>query len=140
MSDFVRRRKPSWDDVGRTPIPAEGVHVPSDGEFHASNGLKLAVSDHSQFPALRDWMAGQPGIDVVVVPGRPGPGDLGALDVLVVLAGSGGVVGAVKTLPDFIRSRRSGVRIETTVAGRPFVLDATNVDEVMPILERLLDD
>jgi hypothetical protein len=59
-----------------------------------------------------------------------------------VLAGSSGVavVAAIKTLPDFIRSRRSGFRIETTVHGRPFVLDATNVDDVMPILEQLLGD
>jgi hypothetical protein len=84
-------------------------------------------------------MRDQPGVDVAVTPGTPGPGELGVLDVLVVLAGSSGVVGAIRTLPAFIRSRRSGIRIETTVDGQPFVLDATNVDEVMPILERLLD-
>ncbi|MCX5328521.1 hypothetical protein [Streptomyces sp. NBC_00140] len=78
---------------------------------------------------------------MAVVPGAPGPSELGALEVLVVLAGSTGVVGAIKTLPDFIRSRRANFRIETTVNGQPFVLDATNVDdEVMAILERLLDD
>ncbi|MGP8298157.1 effector-associated constant component EACC1 [Streptomyces inhibens] len=114
--------------------------MPSDGGSHTRDGVELAVSDQSQLAALRDWMSSQPGVDVAVVTGTPGPGELGVLDVLVVLASTSGVVGAIRTLPDFIRSRRSGIRIETTVDGQPFVLDATNVDEVMPILERLLDD
>jgi hypothetical protein len=90
--------------------------------------------------ALRAWIAASRGVEVAVIPGIPGPGDLGVLDVLVVVAGSGGAMEAIRTLPDFIRSRRSGIRIETTVAGQSFVLDATNVDEIMPILERLLDE
>ena len=105
-----------------------------------SGGIKLSVSDPSQLSSLRDWMRGQPGIEVTVVPGQPRAGELGVLDVLTVLAGSSGVVGAIKTLPDFIRSRRSGLRIEMTVKGQAFILDATNIDEVMPILERLLHD
>ncbi|MDO0933616.1 hypothetical protein QQY66_18715 [Streptomyces sp. DG2A-72] len=104
------------------------------------DGIVLTVSDPSQFSSLRDWLRGQ-GIDVVVVPGTPGPGELGSLDVLVVLASSAGVVGAVKALPDFIRARRVGFRIETTVKEKPFVLEASNVDEeVLKIVERLLDE
>lgn len=114
--------------------------MPSDGGLRATGGIELAVSDQTQLLALRDWMRDQPGVEAAMVHGTPGAGELGAIDVLVVLAGSSGVMGAVKTLPDFIRSRRSGFRIETTVNGQPFVLEATNVDEVMPILERLLDD
>lgn len=107
----------------------------------APEGIELVVSDQSQLSSLRDWMRGQPGVDVAVVPGTPGQGELGSLDVLVVLTSSTGVVAAIKTLPDFIRSRRASFRIETTVNGQPFVLDATNVDdEVIVILERLLDD
>ncbi|MFB6989117.1 hypothetical protein [Streptomyces sp. NPDC056304] len=105
------------------------------------------MSDPSQFSSLRDWLHGQ-GIDAVVTPRTPEPGELGSLDVLVVLASSTGVVSAVKTLPDFIRSRRAGFRIETTVNGKPFVLEASNVDEksskiveeISKILERPLDE
>ncbi len=114
--------------------------MPSDEDSHATNEIALTVCDQAQLLALRDWMRDQPGVDVAIVHGMLEPGELGALDVLIVVAGSSGVVGAVKTLPDFIRSRRSGFRIETTVKGQPFVLDATNIDEVMPLLERLLDD
>jgi hypothetical protein len=117
-----------------------GELVPAEEGSRNQDGIELAVSDPSQFSSLYTWMRDQPGVDVKVVEGRPGPGELGALDVLTVLAGSAGVAGAIKTLPDFVRSRRSGLRIETTINGQHFVLDATNVDEVMPILERLLRD
>jgi Effector Associated Constant Component 1 len=102
--------------------------------------LDLVISDPGQVPHLRDWIREQSGVRAVARPGAPGPGELGSLTVLSILAGSSGVVTAIKTLPAFLRSRRSGVRIETTYRGEPFVLDATNVDEVLPLLERLLDD
>ena len=101
----------------------------------------LAVSDQAQLPALRDWLRGQPEVKVRVNAGMPGPGEQGALDVLTLLAGSSGLVAAIKVLPEFIRSRRSGFRIETTVKGEKFVLEADNVQDMLPtILDRLLDD
>lgn len=103
-------------------------------------GIVFAVSDQAQLSALRGWLREGAGVETAVTPGVPGEGELGVLDVLTVLAGSSGVAAAVKVLPDFIRSRRSGFHIETTVRGKPFKLDATNVDEVLPILERLLDE
>jgi membrane-associated two-gene conflict system component 1 (EACC1) len=109
----------------------------SSGERHE---VELAVSDPAQLSSLRDWLRGQPDVSVAVTPGTPGPGEQGALDVLTVLAGSSGLVAAIKVLPEFIRSRRSGFRIEATVRGEKLVLDATNVDEVLPVLERLLGD
>lgn len=56
--------------------------------------IELAVSDQAQFPVLRDWLRGQPGVEVRVVAGTPGPGEQGTLDVLSVLAGSSGLVAA----------------------------------------------
>ena len=102
--------------------------------------IGLAVSDQAQLSSLRDWLRGTPGVAVSVVPGTPGVGEQGALDVLSVVAGSSGLVAAIKVLPEFIRSRRSSFRIETTVRGEKLILDATNVDEVLPILDRLLRD
>jgi hypothetical protein len=57
-----------------------------------------------------------------------------------VLAGSSGLVTAIKTLPEFIRSRREGLRIETTFKGEKFILEATNVQDVLAIMERLRGD
>ena len=107
---------------------------------HERHEIELAVSDQAELPALRDWLRGQPGVEVGVAAGTPEPGEQGALDVLTVMAGSSGLVAAVKILPELIRSRRSGFRIETTVRGEKLTLEATNIQDVLPIVERLLGD
>ena len=81
--------------------------------------------------------------DVEVAPegaGAPRPGELGVADVVSVVTGSTGLLAATRTLPDFLRSRRSGISVETTVRGERFTLTATNVEDVLPLLERLLDE
>jgi hypothetical protein len=82
------------------------------------------------------------GLDAYVqrTAGGPGPREQGAADVLVLLAGSSSLVAAIKVLPEFLRSRRTGLSITATVKGKPFTITVTNVDEVMPIMEKLLDD
>ena len=112
----------------------------SENSSHERYEIELAVSDQGELPALRDWLRGQPDVEVRVAAGTPEPGEQGALDVLTVLAGSSGLVAAIKILPEFIRSRRSGFRIETTVRGEKFILEATNVQDVLPLVERLLGD
>jgi len=99
----------------------------------------VSVSDPAQLRSLARWLESGHGVSVRQVPGVPGEGEQGVTDVLTMLASSAGLVASIKVLPEFIRSRRSGFRITTTVKGQPFVLDTTNVDEVLPILERLLD-
>jgi hypothetical protein len=48
------------------------------------------------------------------------------------------MVAAVRMLPEFLRSRRSALSVELTVAGRTVKVTTTNTDEVMPLLERIL--
>lgn len=98
------------------------------------------VSDPGQVPSLRDWLRAQPDVTVGLMSPEPASAELGVVDVVTVLASSGGMVTAIKTLPEFIRSRSRRIRIEATVRGRRFTLDATNIDDVIPIMERLLDD
>lgn len=106
--------------------------------------ISLSVSDQSQLPSLRYWLRGQQDVEVTVTPGTPGRGEQGAIDVLTLIASSGSLIAAIKILPEFIRSRRSHFRIEITANGEQLSLIAsnvaTNIDEVMPILERLLND
>ena len=83
------------------------------------------------------WAAAD--VDVQRVAGEPEAGEQGALDVVVLVASSSGLVAAIKVLPEFLKSRRTGLSITASVKGESFTLTATNVDEVMPILERLLD-
>jgi hypothetical protein len=107
----------------------------------ASVRAELAISDHSEIRPLQDYLRlTSPSVRVSRVPGRPAAGEQGALDVLAVLASSSSLVAAIKVLPDFLRSRKASLSIKLTFKGEPLTLTATNVDEVMPILERLLDD
>ena len=104
-----------------------------------SGGIDISVSDNAELGSLQEFLSWTPDVCVLRI-ARPGAGEQGALDLLTVLAGSSGLVAALKVIPEFLRSRRTGLLITTTVKGKQLTLDATNVDEVMPILERLLDD
>lgn len=105
-----------------------------------SQRVELVVSDQSQLGPLQEFLSwAAPDAGVSRIAGQPGAGEQGALDVLTVLASSTGLVAAIRVLPEFLRSRRTGLSVTMTVKGEPFTLTATNVDEVMPVLERLLD-
>jgi hypothetical protein len=121
-------------------LSVQDTHENECGDARGGAGIELAVSDPSQLRPLREWMRGQADVNVTVSAGTPEPGELGVLDVLSVVAGSSGVVAAVRTLPEFIRARRAGFRIEMTIRGERFILDATNVDDVLPVILELLHD
>jgi len=100
---------------------------------------ELRVSDYSQIGPLTDYLQLMaPGAGVRRSAGSPGPGEQGALDVLMLLADSSVLLAAVRVLPEFLRSRKTGLSITMTVKGEPLTLTATNIDAVMPILDRLL--
>lgn len=109
-----------------------------------SEGLQevtLATSDLAEFRSLRVWLSRIPGLEVQQTAGVPAPGEQGATDVLTILASSGGLLAvAVQTLPDFIRSRRSDLRITVSVHGKQYTLQATNLKDVLPVIEKALDD
>lgn len=126
--------------VGRPPT---GQTPP--GQYSAAgHSLTLAVSDPLQLTSLHQWLRlAVPEVRVEILSGQPGPNELGAVDVISVLAGSSGLVAAIRMLPEFIRSRRSGFQIEATVRGKKFTLKADNAasaQDLLPILDRLLDD
>lgn len=102
--------------------------------------VEISVSEPGEARSLREWLSDAPGVSVETVPGVPGPGEQGVLDSLLMAGGGGALVAALKVLPDFIRSRRSKVSVTATVKGQPFTLEAENVESVMEILERLLDE
>jgi len=104
--------------------------------------VELAVSRQGELNSLRTWLtlALVPGAEVHQVPGTPGPGEQGALDALSVVATSTALVSAIKILPQYLRAKRSDLSVTVTVRGKKLTVDARNVEEVMPILERLLDE
>jgi hypothetical protein len=102
--------------------------------------ITLDVSDYSQLGSLQELLHQPPEVNVLRTPGTSERGELGALDVLTVVAGSSGLLTVVRMLPEFIRSRRSNLCVTITVKGESRTLNAENITEVTPILERLLDD
>ena len=102
--------------------------------------IEFATSDSRDLVALRDWLRGQGNIETTLASLQASPGELGAGEVLIALASSSVLSAAIKTLPDFLRSRRSGVRIEASAGNQKVVVDVTNAEDAVVVLERLLDD
>ncbi len=101
----------------------------------------LTVSDQTELPSLAQWLAAEPDMQVQLVSQATGPGDLGAVEEsLHVETRTSALVSAIRVLPAFMRSRRAGLRITVTVEGQAFALESTNIDQVLPVLQRLLDE
>jgi hypothetical protein len=101
---------------------------------------EFSVSDYGQIGLLHEWLRSVPGVQVDRIPGTPAAGEMGAVDVLTVLAGSGGLIAVIRVIPEFLRSRRSGISVTVTVNGEKFSITASNVKDVLPILERAIRD
>jgi hypothetical protein len=124
-----------------------GAYLPSErgeGEIvveNASRSVVMSVSDPAELRSLREHLRRVPGVEVTQIPGRSEPGEQGAWDLLQVLAAGGGALAvAIKTLPDFIRSRRSDVTVTVTSGDRSVTVTATNVDDAMSIVDNVLGD
>lgn len=99
----------------RSVAPIRGHIMAVEHSSHQQRAIALAVSDPAELRSLREHLRRVSGAEVVQLPGRPGPGEQGAWDILEVLAGSSGVLAVViKALPDFIRSRRSDITVTVT--------------------------
>jgi hypothetical protein len=102
--------------------------------------ITFTVSDYAQIGSLQEWLSSTPGVQVLRAPGLPNSGELGTLDVLTVVAGSSGLVAAIKVIPEFLRSRRSGLSITAIVKGDKLTITADNAKDAMEALERMLND
>jgi hypothetical protein len=102
---------------------------------------ELSVSDYSQLGPLADYLRlALPGLRMARSPGRPVPGEQGALDVLTIAADSSVLVAIVNVLPAFLKSRKSALSATVTVKGKKLSVTGDNADEVQRILDRFLDD
>jgi Effector Associated Constant Component 1 len=98
------------------------------------------VSDYAQIVSLESWLKSVSGLEVHRSAGSPPAGQMGALDVISVVAGSSGLVAFCRMIPEYLKARRSGLSITATVKGKKFVMSATNIDDIMPVLERFLNE
>jgi hypothetical protein len=100
--------------------------------------IVLAVSDQAELRPLAQWLESERDVTVRRVPGDPGLGEQGVLDVST-YAGTSALVSAIRVLPDFLRSRRTGLQVTVTIADQAFTLEAGSID-VLPALQRVLVD
>ena len=102
--------------------------------------IQLSVSDHAETGALYNRLREVPDAEVLRTSGQPEPGEQGILDWITALGSSGVLVAVVRTIPGYLRARRSGISVTTTVKGNDFTVTVDNIDDVMPIIERLILD
>jgi hypothetical protein len=102
--------------------------------------IQLSVSDYAEISALFNRFREVPGARVSRTPGQPEPGEQGVLDWITALGGSSVLVAVVGTIPAYLRARRSGISVKMKVKGKDFTVTVENVDDVMPIIERLILD
>lgn len=108
---------------------------------NAFHPVELSVSDPGELRSLREHLRRVPGVEVTQMPGVPADGELGAWDVLQVAAVGGGALAvAIRTLPEFIRSRRSDVTVTVKSKDRTVTVTATNVDDAIAIVDKSLGD
>ncbi len=103
--------------------------------------VNLTISDHSALRPLKSHLTFMaPEAEIRVEMGQPGSGELGAEDVLVIIATSPVLIAAIKTLPDFLRARSSKPVIRMTKKGKEITITGANLDDAMPLLDDFLDD
>jgi hypothetical protein len=96
--------------------------------------VEFSVSDYGQLRSLQEWLSEIPGTRVQRTAGAPGAGELGALDVITVLASSSGLIAAIRVIPEFLKARRSSLSVTAKVHGKEFSINASNVKDLMPII------
>lgn len=102
--------------------------------------VEVSVSDPGELRSLREHLRRVSGVQVIQVPGAPADRVLGAWDVLQVVGASGGVLAvAVRTIPAFVRSRRSDVSVTVKTKDKTITITATNVEDVTSVVEKALD-
>ena len=101
--------------------------------------IELTVSDPSELRSLREWLSRVRGLAVDQVPGMLEDGELGVGDILTILAtsSSGVLAVAIRTLPEFIRSRRTDITVTIKDGKKEYRLQASNADDVSTIIDRL---
>jgi Effector Associated Constant Component 1 len=102
--------------------------------------VELTLSDYGQLGSLENYLRlAAPEVAVTRVPGRPGSGEQGALDVLNILADSTVLAAVVRGLPEFLRSRKPGMSVDMRLPGKRLTVTADNAKDVLPVIDKFLD-
>lgn len=114
------------------------------GATAAAYEVVLTVSEPADVGPLFRRLSTVPDVTVTRKRSGPGAGQLGVAEVLQLLVPSSAVLAVViRTLPAFVRSRRSSVTVKLTRKDRTVTITGSNVPDPQKIIEiadRLLDD
>ncbi|MFD0556520.1 hypothetical protein FB566_1763 [Stackebrandtia endophytica] len=103
--------------------------------------IRLSISDGAELRSLREHLRRIRGVEIEQIPFASRPGSLGASDVLQIAVPAVGVIAVViRTLPDFIRSRRSSVTITVESGDMKATITGENIDDIEPIVKRFYPD
>jgi hypothetical protein len=108
------------------------------------------LDQFAELASLRDWLRDEPELRTLVEPVTRQAGETelsgGAIDLLTVLLGSGGIAAVlVRSLNTWLKTRRPTVTLTLTVKGRKVTLNAQNVhskqvDETLKLLHDALSE
>ncbi|THJ25821.1 effector-associated constant component EACC1 [Candidatus Frankia alpina] len=105
--------------------------------------MDVVVGSTRDLRSLHTWLRRVEGLAVEVVPAAAGPGEQGgSWELLSVAFGSGGVgIAVLQTVQAWLETRRSTIRIRVRGTGvdREVELDTSNVADVLPLLEKMVD-
>lgn len=126
--------------AGGGEIDSADVDIDNGTAPAQHNSIHLALTDPAQLRFLEVRLRELSGVDVTRESDSPRAGELGGGDWLAVVAGSSGLVAAIKVLPEFLRARRSDLKVTCVVKGEKVTVEVTNLEDVMPVLEKMLRD
>lgn len=117
----------------------------ADATVPAGFIIDVEVSDPRELPLLREHLRRMPGIQVSQIAGSAGPSEQGTADSLQIVSLIAGpsLAVAVRTLPEFVRSRRSHLRITLKQDEREVEIELDNTAEgtdVQALVDKLLRD
>lgn len=102
--------------------------------------MDLAVDDPTELSALELLVKlAAPGAQVRPIAGTAVNGELGALDVLAIVASSSVLATAIQVLPEFLKSRKPGLSVTVSIKGEDVTVTVKSVDGELPSLTRRLD-
>jgi hypothetical protein len=101
--------------------------------------LELRVSEPAELSALQRHLTSGTQLRVYRTSTGIADGTLGSSDMLVVAAVSGTLVTALQIIPAFLRARRKNLSIAARYRDQSVTICIENIEDVMPILEKILD-
>lgn len=112
-------------------------------EIRVPGGQGAGIDEIGELADLLEWLRSEPGLAGAVreIQRPPVPGELGgAVEVLVVALGSGGVAGTLATsLFGWLRSKRSSLKVKITKNSRSLDINAMRDSDMLPVLQKFLE-